>query len=123
MSGIKHPDRHEWQRLSQKRLTEVHLIHPREEKRQRWTEEWRDIKESPAERRKGEQELKKQSKLLQTNQKGNICYFWVQFNLNKYLVLYGKCDGETANLTPKTVQYVHVIIITSISTTTINNYI
>lgn len=26
VGGIKHPDRHERQRLSQKRLTEVHLI-------------------------------------------------------------------------------------------------
>lgn len=44
------------------------------------------------------------------------------FHLNKYLVLYGKCDGQTAHLTPNTVQYVHIIIITSI-TTIIYNYI
>lgn len=33
------------------------------------------------------------------------------FYLNKYLVLYGKHDGQTAHLSPNTVQYVHIIII------------
>lgn len=36
------------------------------------------------------------------------------FHLNKYLVLYGQCDGHIAHLTPNTVQYVHIIIITII---------
>lgn len=44
------------------------------------------------------------------------------FHLNKYLVLHGKCDGQTAHLTPNTVQYVHILIITRIITI-INNYI
>lgn len=38
----------------------------------------------------------------------------VFFHLNKYLVLYGQCDGHTAHHTPNTVQYVHIIIITII---------
>lgn len=41
------------------------------------------------------------------------------FHLNKYLVLHGKCDGQTAHLTPNTVQYVHIIITRII--TIINN--
>lgn len=46
------------------------------------------------------------------------------FHLNKYLVLYGKCDGQTAHLTPNTVQYVHIIIIIITSIITIiYNYI
>lgn len=36
------------------------------------------------------------------------------FYLNKYLVFYGKYDGQTAHLSPNTVQYVHIIIITSV---------
>lgn len=33
------------------------------------------------------------------------------FYLNKYLVFYGKYDGQTAHLSPNTVQYIHIIIV------------
>lgn len=114
---MKHPDRHEQQGLSQKRLTEVHRIHPHGEKRQRWTEGRRAMKESPTERRRGEQELKKRSQLLPTSKKRQYMSFLSAasvFHLNKYLVFYTKLDGHTAHLSPNTVQYVHIIIITRI---------
>lgn len=71
----------------------------------------------------GEEELKKRSKPGKPAKRQYMSFLSAVsvFHLNKYLVLYDKCDGQTAHLTPNTVQYVHIIITSII--TIIYNYI